>query len=271
MLAYALGLEQARLSARPEPDVPLVVIDDCALSGCRFGRFLERCESRQVIFATLYSHPALRAAIEAREPRVIACLSARDLHAPDVRPGDEPRPFRREDYPANLTLPRYWFGDVETVCFAWKEPTHIVWNFASRTFEGGWPIVPPELCLGNRGDFSEPPIPVRAQPEGGGPLAPSEQVLFGDFEGMIVIADLATGRSFGLEGVAADIWLAVVRHGRLDDVALVLMNKYEVERADLWKNLCSFTDELIGHGLLTRGGAQAHPGLSKTDDAARRR
>src|SRR5215203_3670477 len=63
MLAYALDLERAQLEPPDSPDRPLVVVDDCAFSGVRFGQFLARCESRRVVFAHLYSHPDLRTEI----------------------------------------------------------------------------------------------------------------------------------------------------------------------------------------------------------------
>ena len=78
MLAYVLDVERRALLGQ-EGELPLVIVDDCSLSGNRFGQFLQRVDAGQVIFAHLYSHPELRAAIERQEPRVLACLSAHDL------------------------------------------------------------------------------------------------------------------------------------------------------------------------------------------------
>jgi hypothetical protein len=55
MLAYILGLRGSQLEPPHPPDAPLVVVDDCALSGVRFGQFLERVDCSRVVFAHLYS------------------------------------------------------------------------------------------------------------------------------------------------------------------------------------------------------------------------
>jgi hypothetical protein len=80
MLSYVLGLDRKQLSHPTSDNNPLVVVDDCSLTGKRFADFIENCQSDKIIFATLYSHPYLRSAIEDKERRVMACLSAHDLH-----------------------------------------------------------------------------------------------------------------------------------------------------------------------------------------------
>lgn len=255
MLAYYLGLERRQLESPHPPDVTLVVVDDCALTGARFGRFLERRESRQVVFAHLYSHPDLRAAIEAREPRVRACLAAQDLHdyGPE-RLGDEYSAWR-ERWLDRLDSPRYWVGQPDHVCFAWNEPDRFFWNPVTERVESGWRIVPPELCLKNRLAPGTEPIPVQVQPEGKGPLKPSEYVLFGEFEGQIVVGNLETGESFGLADVAADTWRAIVEYGNLEDVVDALLRDYDVDEATLRADLRAFVDDLLARGLLEQSDA----------------
>ena len=80
MLSYVLGLSRERLSQGAAHPGPLVVVDDCALTGRRFGEVLREHPGREVAFAHLYSHPDLRDAIRRRESRVIATPWARDLH-----------------------------------------------------------------------------------------------------------------------------------------------------------------------------------------------
>lgn len=252
MLSYLLKLERTQLEPPHPPDVPLVVVDDCALSGARLGRYLERCENHQIVFAHLYSHPDLRRAIEAQEPRVLACLSAQDLrdHGPE-RLGDK-YALWRQLWLNRLEGPRYWVGLPDHICFAWNEPDHGFWNPVTGRLEDAWHVVAPELCLKNRPLPGAETIDVQVQPEGKGPLKPSAQVLFGEVKGEVVIGNVEVGKSFKLDRAAADIWRHIVEHGNLDDVAVALLNKYDADEATLKRDLHAFAAELLAQGLLER-------------------
>jgi hypothetical protein len=257
MLAYALGLDQSQLEPPRTPGTPLVVVDDCALTGSRFGRFLERCESREVIFAHLYSHPDLRESIEISEPGVLACLAAGDLadHAPE-RLGAEYDAWRRRCLSRGYGH-RYWVGQLDHVAFPWNEPDAAFWNPVTETMERGINLVPPEMCLKNRTIPSTESVQpqVRVQPECPGPLLPSERVIFGDFEGQTVVGDLETGESFSLSGVAADLWRAIVERGSLEDAIDSLASEYDVDTAILRDDLRGFVEDLLLRGLLENAEA----------------
>ncbi|HEX6200804.1 MAG TPA: hypothetical protein VF150_11100, partial [Thermoanaerobaculia bacterium] len=90
MLSYLLDLAPERLAVGRPPDGPVVVIDDCALTGARLAATLRALPETEVVFAHLYSHPALRRAVVRREPRVVECLAARDLR--DLAPESYPDP-----------------------------------------------------------------------------------------------------------------------------------------------------------------------------------
>lgn len=254
MLAYVLGLERTQLETPHPPDAPLVVVDDCALTGFRFGQFLERCASSQIIFASLYAHPDLRAAIVAREPRVLACLSAQDLHDYGTERWGEEYPAWRERQLTRLGKGRYWVGQTEHLCFPWNEPDRSVFNPATGKLEPGWRIVPPELCLKNRLPPGVEPIPVQVQPEGKGPLKPSERVVFGDLGDEIVVGDLESRKTFGLRDSAAEMWRAIVEYGNLEDAAGALTELYAVGEAILRADLRAFADDLLARGLLMWDG-----------------
>lgn len=254
MLAYILGLRRSELEPPHLPDAPLVVVDDCTLSGVRFGQFLERIENPLVIFAHLYSPPELRQAIEVREPGRVTCLSARDLrdHAPENL-GEE-YPAWRKRWLQRMGRHGYWVGQYEQVCFAWNEPDVGFWNPVTEREETGWRFVPPQLCLKNRPASGAKPITVEAQPQGKGPLRPSSRVLFGEFEGQVVVGNLETEESFVLEDVGVDIWQAVVEHGDLDAAADALLESYEVDGATLRADLRGFVEDLLSRGLLEDDG-----------------
>jgi hypothetical protein len=261
MLSYALGLRHAQLEPPYPRDVPLIVVDDCAISGYRFNQFLTRYGSHQVVFAHLYSHPELRVAIEARRSQVISCVGARDLydHAPE-RYGAEYGAWREQWVSQLGDDIGYWLGQPGHLCFSWNEPDVTIWNPSTEKTERGWRIVPPELCLKNGGVHAMGPLTVQVQPEGAGPLRPSEQVIFGEFEGNIIVGNTETRASFSLTGVAADMWRCVVEHGNLDEAVASLLREYDVDPSTLRADLRGFVEGLLAQDLLERDGVYSLDG-----------
>jgi hypothetical protein len=257
MLSYILHLErnQVDVSAGNRPDdAPLVVVDDCALTGLRFGDFLQRAPDRPVVFAHLYSHPDLRRAILVRESRVVACLSAHDLH--DYAPEELGETYQgwRERLLQRSGDRCYWVGLLDHICFAWNEPDFALWNPVTEQEERGWRVLPPELCLSNRLAPGKQPLPVQIQPDGTGPLRPGRAVLFGTLSDEVILGNIETETSYSLKGVAADIWQAVVEHGNLDDVVAAVVQEYDVEETRLRADVEAFVSELIAAGLLDGSG-----------------
>lgn len=250
MLAYILGIDTTQLEFPNHPDTPLVIVDDCVLTGARFGRFLACCKSQSVIFAHLYSHPDLRKSIEVQEPRVRACLSAHDLHDYEPESSDDEYPAWREHWIERLSAPRYWIGQTEHVCFPWNEPDRLIWNPVAEQVETAWHIVPSELCLKNRLPGGAMPVSVQVQPEGKSPLKPSAATIFGEFDNAFILGNLKTGKSFRLEGIAADMWRAIVAYGNPEDVVVALLKTYEVELDRLRTDLETFITRLCAQGLL---------------------
>lgn len=254
ILSYLLELEQEQLEIPESPDVPIVVIDDCALTGSRFSRFLANHPKRKVIFAHLYSHPDLRTAIESREPQVVGCVSAQNLQdqAPETF-GDGYIAWK-EQVLARMESDRYWIGQPENICFPWNEPDHNFWNPVTEEVESGWCIVPPHRCLKNRPRLRTHPIAVQVQPRGKAPLKPSARVIFADVEEQVIVGNQETGASFSLTGVAADLWRAIVQQGSLQGAIATLLQHYEVEAAALQADAQKFVNDLLHCGLLEQSG-----------------
>ncbi|MGH8883820.1 MAG: PqqD family peptide modification chaperone [Egibacteraceae bacterium] len=252
MLSYVLDLPHSALAPHDGPDragQPLVVIDDCALSGARFRMFLRQCEHRPVIFAHLYSHPQLRAAIEGDEGGVLV-VSAHDLrdHAPEVF-GQHYEAWR-DGWRARVG--NYWVGQTEPLCFAWNEPDVTLWNPAAEQVERGWRLVPEEVCLKNRLPPGGAPVPVQVQPVARGPLVPAVDVVFGKLAGRLVVGNAQTGEAVALDSVAADMWEAIVAYGDEDAAAAALIESYDVARSRLRSDLARLVGEATARGLLTR-------------------
>lgn len=255
MLSYVLDLGQEQLEPPRSPETPLVVVDDCAISGSRFGRFIERCGSREIVFAHLYSHPDLRASIEMREPAVTVCVGARDLndHAPE-RFGEGYDEWRQRWLDRGEGH-QYWIGRPDHLAFAWNEPDVAIWNATANRAERAWRIVPPELCLKNRAASGAEEIPVQVQPEGVRSLRPAPNVLFGELEGRVLICNTETGENFGVSGVAADLWKAIVECGDEEDAVADLSGEYEVDEDILRADLREFVGDLLSQGLMERSHA----------------
>jgi hypothetical protein len=253
MLSYLLDLRPDQLDpSRPET-APLIVVDDCALTGLRFGRFLKDHADREVIFGHLFSHPDLRAAIECREPAVSACVSGRDLD--DLAPaewGDEYGVWL-ERWRARSDPDVYWVGLPGHVCFAWNEPDVTIWNPVTEREEAAWRVVPPEWCLKNR-RLGPGPSRLQIQPVGDSRsrIRPGPDVVYGTIGDDLVAANCATGKAFGFSRMAREIWESLLRHGDPVGVVEEIATRYEVEASVLESDVAAFAEDAMGKGLLER-------------------
>ncbi len=254
LLSYALGLEHVQLAPPHSPGAPLVVVDDCALSGARFRQFLSDLGKRPVVFAPLYAHPALRAAIE-QEPHVLACVSARDLHDHAPERLGESYPDWQKRWQARAPQGGYWTGQPDHVVFPWNEPDVGFWNPAAGEVGRGWRGVPPAYCLKNR---TCPPTAahvqdvqhVQVQPEAQGAFRPPAPVLFGRLDGHTLVAHAEAQACFRLTGAAADMWHALLAHPTLEAARAALEGIYDADAATLRADLRAFADDLCAQHLL---------------------
>ena len=257
ILSYVLGLERSRLAEGSGDGGPLVVVDDCSITGLRFGEFLRTHPDRDVVFAHLYSHPDLRASIRSREPRVVAAASARDLY--DFAPEQMGAAYAGwQDRWSDRTEGRcYWLGRPEHLCFPWTEPDFTVWNPRAETEEPGWRVAPPAACLRNRIQAGEGRIEVQVQPASAGSVRLSEGTFHGALNGDEFLANLESGAVVRLGGTAGDVWRTIVRHGGPDGAAEELARSYEAEASELRNDASKLLDDLRARGFLLTGGAHA--------------
>ena len=248
MLSYILDLKPEVLLS-PPADAPLVVVDDCAYSGARLAQFLDSVDSNEVVFAHLYSHPDLRAAILREEPRVVACLAAHDLRdlAPERYPNAEDYQAWRARWQQRARRPVYWMGLPEMVIFPWSEPDRPVWNPVTERVEDGWWFTAPDRCLKNWARLGVPPN-AEVQPT----LRSPDEVAFQFHDDKVILCDMRTEQVYGLEGVAANMWRALAGYGDLDVAVAYLAPQYEVDEVRLRQDLRAFAHELLAKGLLER-------------------
>jgi hypothetical protein len=252
MLTYALGLGSRHLAPK-EDGRPVVVVDDCAISGLRFGEFLrDRIpEAETVVFAHLYSHPGLREAIEAREPRVGAVVAARDLRdlAPELHPED--LQGWRSRWEERSPDGAYWIGQPEHVAFAWSEPDLGFWDASTGSTRVGWRLVPPEACLKNRSHTDASPSRLMIQMPAGGALRLAPGTFHGELDGRVLLAELESGQLVSLSGVAADFWREFLGSGEADGALDRLEARYDAPRAQLRSDAEAFLRTLLERGFVT--------------------
>lgn len=248
MLSYLLDLEPERLAGEVPRDRPLILVDDCALSGARLARELDRWAPRPVVFAHLFSTPELRRALAEREPRVAGCLAAEDLvdRTAELLGEGESREEWERRWQARLEGPRYWLGQPDPICFAWSEPDRPFWNPVSRQVESGWRFLPPHRCLKHR---SLADLPAAT---GDGPRrwrAP-EGLAVGRFDDRLWLWSPETDRVLALRGPGAEIWRALAVRGDEETARRQLARLFDAPAADLERDVREFAAALEREGLL---------------------
>lgn len=269
MLAYHLDLPREQLrdgGETAEADAPLILVDDCALSGLRLHQELARLPAdRRVVVALLYSARELREAVLAAEPRVEACVAAHDLAdlSAEIYPDPEAREAWRRRWRERLGDDgRYWLGMPELVSFAWGEPDRPFWNEATGEVEDGWRFEPPHRCLKSRARLAAD-LPAAAlaaaPPQGGWHLA--EGVVWGEFDGVVWLCEPGDegdgGEVFSLDGSAALCWKALVAAGGEAAAAAALAAVYEVDLETARRDVATLAGELEAAGLLAPAAKEA--------------
>lgn len=259
MIGYVLDLAPSQLRGQgPASDPRMVLIDDCALSGARLAQELDRLDAGRdaaagplrVVVAHLLSPPELRQAVEELEPRVEACVTAADLasHPEPESDGEEAFDVR---WRPRLPGRRYWLGSVERVAFPWSEPETVWWNARDERLETGWHRASPRHCLRFRAELDLP------EPDGTpGPLDLAEGALWKlDGDRLLLRRSEPSGRLVGLEGVALDMWRALIAFGDAERAREHLLGLYAVDGTELAEDLEAFLDDLCDRGFLVRGSA----------------
>ena len=255
MLAYALRLESPQLRSSQDTSRPLVVVDDCAYSGAGLHEYLAGETADEVIFAPLLAPAPLLERVGQTETRVSTCVSAAELA--DHTPANGAGEAWRSNWTERLERPRYWVGVTEYVCFPWGEPDWSYWDEHAQQVQDGWSVMPPELCLEHRWSSDRARLPVQVQEPGRGPLQAGTHVIYGGHDDTVALVDTVTGRHFGLRGVGAAAWRAVLEQGDVDPAARSLATVYEADPTTVREDLAEFVEELLGVGLLQRFGEPA--------------
>lgn len=242
----ALARELGRPAA-PTPHAsaaPVVLVDDCALTGQRLREALDRLD-RPATFATLVSPPPLRAAVAATEPRLEGFVTAADLPSGDGAP---------------VRTAGYWRGDTAPLGFPWGEPRR--WVRLGERVERTWRLVPPELCTKNAAAVGRLDLRVVEAEETTG-----EVLTCPLGEGAVLLADLARGRTYRLDPPAAELWAEWRRGGSGRGAVEAIARRHGVARAEVAADADALLAAVRAAGLLEVGSRRpAADRRSATDD-----
>jgi hypothetical protein len=245
MLAYTLGLSHEQMTPPYPPEVPLVLVDDCALSGSRFVRTRAQYPQHDLVFTPLYSHPNLRHNLTNAEPQVLNCISGEDLqdHGSSIM-GSDYESWQTQNQ-TRLAGQRHWLGIPDYLCFPWNEPDHLLWNPLTEELEQSWHLMSPAHCLKNRPSES---LMVQSQPQFKGWLQPTPDTIFGTLAQQVLIGNLATGETFGLSGKAAEFWAVLLEAGTLEEAISTLARHSADSR--IRQALTGLIDQLLRQNIL---------------------
>ena len=264
LLAYALGIPRSRirpLSSSVEAAAspagagsdPVILVDDCVISGVRLRQALSSVRSSEVVVATLCSHPELRSAVEQAEPRVTACLAGVDLrdHGEELL-GSEEKAWRarwKQRVPQ-----RYHTGLLDLVSFPWSEPEIRMWNPVTGEMEPNWWLAPPEGCLEHRSAQGGVELQITDNQPGVDRLAASVVPVTAVDE--MTLIDCGAGRGVRFSGTALELWRGWVSYG-LDEAVERATAAYGEPRHRVRRDLMGFIDELQSKGFLANDGELA--------------
>lgn len=251
MLSYLLDLKPSQLAtSTTDLPGPVVVVDDCAISGARLAATLDRLGRRgvgdRVVVGHLLSHPALRGAVEAGEPPVSRCLAADDLVEWRGASAAE-RAALAERWRRRLPGRRYWLGPVEPVAFPWSAPDSIWWNERERIVEEGWHRISPWRALRFRAELRLPAPPGGDSERGPLDLAPGTLWKL-DGDRLLIVSP--EGRLWGFTGVGLDLWRGLLAFGDEELTVRYLSSLYEAGAERLARDVRELVDTVADRGLL---------------------
>ena len=263
LLAYALEIPSSRVKSwNPAalPSGPVVLVDDCVLTGFRLKEILGEISGADapgpttrshLVVAPLFSHPSLRAAVEVAEPHVSRCLSGADLkdHGPRLL-GDDYASWKA-DWAARVPI-RYHTALLDLPAFPWNEPDARMWNEETETVDSNWWFAPPEICLQHRHVAGGMDLQVADELPGIEKLAPLVVPVKVDAEPdtndrpAILLIHCGTLQSVTLRETGAELFRSWME-GDEDSSAREVAKHYEVEEERVRQDL----DELL-KGLASR-------------------
>lgn len=254
VLSYLLELDPSHIVSADASVDSLVLVDDCALSGARMGTILAAARAPRIAIATLFSVPAVRDALLAKEPAVCDFVSAEDLV--DTAPERQGAGYEKWLERWSERGAAYWTGHTDHLVFPWSEPDVGLWNDSEDRLEQAWRLVPPDRCLKNRAGQVDL-YPMRRFTRSPGSIRQVEGVVDLVLGERVIVVDLKDDRTLALAGSAASMWSALMATGDRDLAVRQLATEFDVDPTLLERDLTSFIRQMSDSGLITVHDDQA--------------
>ena len=171
---------------------PVCIVDDCSLTGKRFGETLRRFEGRDIWFCHLASTVELREAILLKEGKVKGCIAAEDLCLAD----DSKDPSLPND------PDRYLNRSISHVAYPWTEPGLPVVLPFSGDVQDGWHLIPPHMAKGNLAALNIPLVDGDYQPD----IELPAGVVWRLIEDRVILFEAEGQTAIELRGDTAAVW-----------------------------------------------------------------
>ena len=78
----------------------------------------------------------------------------------------------------------------------------------------------------------------------------AKDVVFRELEGEAILLNLRTGIYFGLNAMGTRIWQLLAEHKKVDPVATMLLDEYDITEEQLRGHLFEFVGKLKSKGLV---------------------
>ena len=253
LVAYALPVSRDRIgvagdeAAVTRQGKPVVLIDDCIISGVRLRQVLQGLDGDEIVVASLYSPPEVRRAVESAEPAVATCVSGADLR-------DHGGALLGDDY---ATWKKVWMGRVperyaavltDLVAFPWSEPEVRMWDDETGSVEAHWSLSPPQLCFRTR--VAEPAMEIQFADERPGIERLADAVVPIDTGDGVFLIDGWRREGVALHDTAAELWREWMSSDE-DVTVRRLLERYDVSEARLRADLARVLEGLRERGILT--------------------
>ena len=92
-----------------------------------------------------------------------------------------------------------------------------------------------------------------------------------EIDGEVIVINVATGRYYSLEGVAAVAWIELIEGAPPVRVAAAIAEAFDVEPKVAEADMAGFVDELVAEELIVTSDESAPPGLHPSTPATDRR
>lgn len=265
-LSYCLNLTYKNIVHLIEADhknsKPIVLVDDCSMSGHRLLEFAQRFKGKNTIGAVLYAPKELQDGFKNNSIKSIDCFVGEYLQpSNDV----DMLPIKGEVLASKMSLKdRVLAGDFRLPCFPWGEADQTIIDAKMQKPISGWALTRPKTSGDNPNvdrsgghqrqfDFGKC-INRTCDLQNAIELPRSEKLnpdyMFFECGESLVAHDVVTKTSLELNSTGLDMLSAYLEIGSICDTVTELQTRFHVDREMLREDLTRVLNNFEKHRLL---------------------